>query len=81
LYEAARNGDLQAVKNLIAAGHHPLDQLTTNGKGSFPLLIAIQRGYFEIVKLLIENGANIEQEIRWNYSSLCSLCSKKVGIC
>ena len=57
IHEAAEKGDLEAIKQHIAAG---TNINSTNGKdGETPLHRAITRGQTEAVKLLIEKGCDI----------------------
>ena len=57
LYEACKSGDIKKVRELIKKG------VNVNEKSDFiqdtALLIASHKGYFDIVKLLIENGADV----------------------
>lgn len=57
LYEACKSGDIKTVRKLIRRG------VNVNEKSDFiedtALLIASRNGYFDIVKLLIENGADV----------------------
>ena len=57
LYEACKSGDIKKVRELIRKG------VNVNEKSDFiedtALLIASRKGYFDIVKLLIENGADV----------------------
>ena len=56
IFEFAKNGDFDGVKNLIENG---TDVNTQNKDGETPLHPACFNGHLDIVKLLIENGANI----------------------
>lgn len=57
LYEACKSGDIKKVRELIRKG------VNVNEKSDViedtALLIASRKGYFDIVKLLIENGADV----------------------
>jgi uncharacterized protein len=57
LLDAARQGDLEKVKSLLAAGAN-ID--AKNKYGITPLFYAAWSGHAAIVQLLIEKGANIE---------------------
>jgi ankyrin repeat protein len=50
---ASKNGDLEQVKYLIGK------EVDNNFEGSKSLKIACFRGHYEIVRLLLENGAEI----------------------
>lgn len=67
LEDAAFEGDIKAVKEALLAG------LNINAEGSVwnPLHAAIENDQFEVVILLVENGANIE--CRHTYSKLTPL--------
>ena len=52
---AAREGGLEAVKNLIAAGADPNQ---TTGDGSSAMLVAIQNGHYPVAEFLLNNGAD-----------------------
>jgi ankyrin repeat protein len=53
---AVNNQDVAQVRQLIAQG---VDVNETDAKGDSPLIIAAYKGYTEIVKLLLEAGADV----------------------
>lgn len=56
LFNAAKKGDIQTVRQLIASGAN----LEETGKhGATPLIIAAERGRMEVVVELVKAGANI----------------------
>ncbi len=59
LLDAASNGDLETVKNLIRGGANVNKELTFIRKFETPLLNAVLGGNLEIVKELIFAGANV----------------------
>lgn len=67
LYEAVKEGRHEAVKNCIAAGANPYFEedlpfhLFADTEQNTPLHIASSKGYLEIVKILAEKGARIDQ--------------------
>ena len=69
---AARAGDLEGVKHFIAAGDD-IHELSRDGQEMSPLMFAAMlgrdRGY-EIVKLLIERGADVNSRRPGTYSAL-----------
>ncbi len=56
IYEAAREGNIEAVKQHIAAG---TDVNAKDNDGWTPLFIAAGKGHKEIVELLLANGAEV----------------------
>ncbi|MFC1603640.1 ankyrin repeat domain-containing protein [Planctomycetota bacterium] len=62
LYQAAANGDIEQVKNLIAQG---ADVNKPGAIGWTPLLGAVNEGHVQVVKLLLENGANVDVGDGW----------------
>ena len=60
IFEAAKNGDLKSMQKFIADGVD-VNIETKNGDmmGTTPLMVASWEGHIEIVKLLIENGADV----------------------
>lgn len=55
ILEAVAENNFDKVKTLIKNGHN-VDEM--NEQGYTPLILAIKRGYLNIVELLIEKGAN-----------------------
>jgi ankyrin repeat protein len=58
LYKAADNGDLEGVKRLLNNGAEP--NIATQGRLT-PLGVASFRNFINIVNLLLEKGANVDQ--------------------
>jgi ankyrin repeat protein/beta-lactamase regulating signal transducer with metallopeptidase domain len=58
LHEAARSGDVEQIENFIARGANVNDR--NEGKKMTPLCIAAFEGHTEVVKVLLENGADVE---------------------
>lgn len=54
LYAASLNGNLPAVKKLVALG---ADVNTRTGIGSTPLYVALKRNNYEVADILVNNGA------------------------
>ena len=52
---AVENGDAKAVKTLISEG---ADVKTTDKNGKAAVVIATEKGYAEVLKLILENGAD-----------------------
>ena len=67
IHEAARDGNIEAVKQHLAAG------TDVNAKGKYeetPLLYATLEGHKEIAELLITKGANVNAEDKWGNTPL-----------
>jgi hypothetical protein len=59
LENAIRSNDCITIKQLLDAGVQPDMRVNTRGYGSQPLLfIAIEKSYIEIIRILLEYGAN-----------------------
>ena len=72
---AARAGDLEQVKELLASGAEP------DPKGiATPLYFAAQGGHFEIAKLLLESGADPNAESDWGTSLQIAARRKHIDV-
>ncbi|WP_313892317.1 ankyrin repeat domain-containing protein [Psychrobacillus sp.] len=60
LFEAVENNDVKKVQEILQDTSFPLNE--TNDKGETPLLIATHENYIEVAKLLINAGADINQQ-------------------
>lgn len=60
LIQAVENNDLEKVREILQDTSYPINE--TNDKGETPLLIAAHENYTEAAKLLIEAGADINQQ-------------------
>jgi ankyrin repeat protein len=69
LYYAVFNDDAQAVKELISQGAD-VNQIVPNSYDKPLLFEAISGGNFEIAKLLIDNGANVNAKSRYGGTAL-----------
>lgn len=57
LWQAAYDGDLEGVKSAVTQGA----SINAKGKGGFSALLAASRnGHFEVVKYLVEHGAEVD---------------------
>jgi ankyrin repeat protein len=65
LSDASRNGDAEIVKYLIDQGAD-VNAYSTYREES-PLEVAADYGYFDIVKVLITNGARIDENFDWDW--------------
>ena len=68
IHEAVYNGNVEAVKQHIAAGTDLNLELEKEygGKGQTPLHLAVRSRNKDVVMLLIENGADINHKIKYN---------------
>lgn len=74
LMAATRKGDLAKVKALLDKG------VSANAKsdyGQTPLFFACDRGYLEIVKLLVERGADVNVEDTFYHATALSWAAQK----
>lgn len=63
-FEAVQNGDFAKIKNLIGK----VDMNAQNAEGNTALNIAISTKNLEMVKLLIEKGADVNQQTKHEYA-------------
>ena len=68
IHEAVYNGNVEAVKQHIAAGTDLNLELEKEygGKGQTPLHLAVRSRNKDVVMLIIENGADINHKIKYN---------------
>lgn len=77
LFKAVESGNIQIVKNYV---NEKQDVNIKNNSGDTPLMVASLRGNYEIVKLLLEAGANInETESQCNETALYMAVFKNHG--
>ena len=62
LWESSRNGDAREVSNLLSLGVDPNSEYTTTHGWRHPLGDAIENGHTEVVKLLLNAGANPDKD-------------------
>ena len=67
LFEAAKKGDIEQVKKLIAQG---ADVNGTEGGAWTPLAEAASVGHAQVVKVLLENGAEVDANDSHGYTPL-----------
>ena len=60
LIQAVESNDVEKVQDILQDVSYPLNE--TNDKGQSPLLIATHKNYVEVAKLLIDAGADINQQ-------------------
>lgn len=66
--KAVESNDLEKVREMLSKGIQVYVVNSTN-KGAHPLILSIQKGYFEMSKLLIDAGASLFSE---NQSGKCA---------
>ncbi|NEP50476.1 MAG: ankyrin repeat domain-containing protein [Moorea sp. SIO3C2] len=67
LLQASKDGDLEAVKSLVAQG---ADVNVKDKENATPLMRSVSRNYREIVEFLIEKGADVNAINDWDYTPL-----------
>ena len=60
LIDAASRGDVNRVKNLVEKGNIDINQPGTY-KGRTALMMAAKRGYIDVVKYLVDHGADVHR--------------------
>ena len=60
LHHAARNGDLEIVRQLVSSG---ADVNATTDNNHFPLYCAAGHGHVETTQYLVDEGANLEAKL------------------
>ena len=75
LHEAAENGDLRAAKRFVRRGADVNDQ--DRNTGYAPLHAAVSGGNQELVRFLIDNGAQLEVYTSISGSPLCQAVAAK----
>ena len=75
IWEAAKQGDVEAVKQFIAADS---DVNAKDGYGVTPLSWAALKGHKEIVELLIANGADVNTN-DWGGTPLHHAATKEIA--
>ena len=59
LHRAARKGDVSKVERLVAAGAN-VDARTARARDSTPLMLATLFKHFDVLRLLLDRGADID---------------------
>ena len=76
LIQAVKDNDLQAVQNLLADGAD-VNARDTDSKGNGTILgLAAYNGYTEIVKLLLETGADLGAKTKKGATALIAAAEK-----
>jgi len=67
LVDACKTGNIEAVQRILSEGNVNLNQVDI--RGDTPLLIACQNGHTEIVSVLLDFGASVDQPTETNLGS------------
>jgi ankyrin repeat protein len=70
LFQAIRSNNVEAVKSLLSTVNPDFEQTSLKGSSQTPLLVAVAKGNKEIVKLLVENGANVNRISIWGVTAI-----------
>lgn len=70
LYGAVESGDYETIKSLLQEIYVNPNAIPRGKNKNLPLIIALQNNRQDIAKLLIENGAYVNQENNENHTSL-----------
>ena len=81
LHDAAAKNKMSIAKRLLAEGHNVNmgcsgDNQPAMRLGCTPLHAAAGRGHLDMVKLLVENGAEVNQQSQLGYSALRWSCQE-----
>eukprot|EP00966_Prymnesium_polylepis_P134740 3114145-Prymnesium_polylepis.1 len=60
LHDAALWGNLKAVRRVLDSGRTDINEVNANGETA--LMWAAQQGHYDVVQLLIERGARLDQQ-------------------
>ncbi|XP_052238609.1 transient receptor potential cation channel subfamily A member 1 homolog [Dreissena polymorpha] len=77
LFQCARNGDFEGAKNLLGNPKVKASINNNDADGLTPLHLAARYNYFELVKLLVENGAEVDTEDNERMTPLMYACRLK----
>lgn len=75
ILEASKNGDLATVKAILDVDPNTVNCRDMDGRESTPLHFAAGYNHLEVVKLLLENGADIEAKDKGCLVPLHNACS------
>ena len=64
LYEAAKTGDIDEVRDWLSSNVNPNTQHPEFG--TTPLIVAAEKGHLAVVKLLVEGGADPKVKSAWD---------------
>ena len=76
IVEYLKNNDLEKVKQCIEKDNSLVDARDEESKFTL-LMICAKKGYFDIAKFLIENGANLNDRSRTGITALMFACAEK----
>ena len=67
-FESASNGNLEAIKECVLQNDVFVNAKNNNGETA--LVLASINGHFEIVKYLVEHGADVNVQDKWDWTAL-----------
>ncbi|XP_067653717.1 ankyrin repeat, PH and SEC7 domain containing protein secG-like [Haliotis asinina] len=74
IYSAIQKGDLERVKQILAAGHVDINMRSTRFSRT-PVMVAALRGQSDVVKLLMDRGANMSLVDKFGNNVLHHACT------
>lgn len=76
IVEYVKNNDLEKAKQCIENDNSLVDARDEESKFTL-LMICAKKGYFEMTKLLVENGANLNSRSKTGLTALMFACAEK----